>query len=123
MRERCFRRPLLYTPSNPNLPLQSVTPVTLEHIQKAIPPRTAIIEYFAIDGHFIALVVTADDVSISKALCSTDELLRIRRLLSFQFSRMSIPQADHVYTGKECESNEVQLHERYTALFQHLRLL
>jgi len=123
MRELRFRRALRDTPSNSNLPLQSVTPFTLEDIQKAIPPRTAIIEYFAIDGHFIALVVTDDDVSISKALCSTDELLRIRRLLSFQFSRMSIPQADHGYTGKEFESTEVHLRELYMAVMQPLEPL
>ena len=45
MRELRFRRALRDTPSNSNLPLQSVTPFTLEDIQKAIPPRTAIIEY------------------------------------------------------------------------------
>ncbi|PYS17753.1 MAG: hypothetical protein DMG11_34395 [Acidobacteria bacterium] len=112
MRELRFRRALRDTPSNSNLPLQSVTPFT-----------TAIIEYFAIDGHFIALVLTDDDVSISKALCSTDELLRIRRLLSFQFSRMSIPQAEHGYTGKEFESTQAHLRELYMAVMQPLEPL
>ena len=123
MRELRFRRVLRDTPSTSNLPLQSVTPFRLEDIQAAIPPRTAIIEYFVIDGHFIALVLTDDGVSISKALCSTDDLLQIRRLLSFQFSRMSIPEGEHGYSGKEVESTEVHLRELYMALIQPLEPL
>jgi CHAT domain-containing protein len=123
MRELRFRQVLRDAPSNSNLPLQSITPFRLEDIQKAIPSRTAIIEYFAIGGHFIALVLADDRASISKTLCSTDELLRIRRLLSFQFSRMSIPQAEHAYSGKELESTQVHLYELYMAMIQPLEPL
>src|SRR6266850_128814 len=118
-----FRRVLRDAPSNSNVPLQSMTPFRLEDIQKAIPPKTAIIEYFATEGNFIALILTDDGVLISKALCSIDELLRIRRLLSFQFSRMSIPQADFPHSGKELESTQLHLYELYTALIQPLEPL
>jgi CHAT domain-containing protein len=123
MCELRFRRALRDAPSNSNVPLQSVTPFRLEDIQKAIPPKTAIIEYFVIEGHFIALVLTNDGVLISKALCSTDELLRIRRLLSFQFSRMSIPQGDYPRSGKELESTRMHLYDLYKALIQPLEPL
>src|SRR5262249_23891030 len=55
MRELRFRQVLRDTPSISNLPLQSITPFKLEDIQRAIPHGTAIIEYFAMEGHFIAL--------------------------------------------------------------------
>jgi CHAT domain-containing protein len=118
-----FRRALRDTPSNSSAPLQSITPFKLEEIRKAIPRGTAIIEYFVIEGHFIALVLTSEGIRVSKSLCSTDELLRIRRLLNFQFSRKSISQSDYPQSGKELESCQVHLHELYMELIRPLEPL
>jgi CHAT domain-containing protein len=106
--------------SNSNLPLQSIRPFRLEEIQQALPRETAIIEYFTIEGRYIAFVLTRDSFSVSKPLCSADQVLRIRRLLSFQFSRMNIPQSGYPCSGSELETTQTHLAELYAALIQPL---
>jgi tetratricopeptide (TPR) repeat protein len=123
MCELRFRRVLRDAPSNVNTPLRSITPFKLDDVRSAIPHRTAIIEYFATEGRFVALVMTNDGVSVSKPLCSIDQLLLIRRLLSFQFSRMSVPLTEYPQSGNELESTQVHLHELYMLLIQPLEEL
>ena len=123
-REEHFRQLLRDAPSNAKTLQQTVTPFKLEQIQSVIPTRTRIVEYFEVKGKITALVVSGEDLRISEPLCSTDEILRICRLLSFQINRMATPpEVGSHFASEQLESTNLHLSELYGFLIRPLEML
>jgi tetratricopeptide (TPR) repeat protein len=68
-------------------------PAALADVQAALPPDGALIEYFAVEGHFHAVVATRDSVHLHRGLCTIERAIETVRLVHFQMGRASRPGA------------------------------
>jgi CHAT domain-containing protein/tetratricopeptide (TPR) repeat protein len=68
--------------------LTRVEPLDIQTLQQQLGDDTALVEYFSLDGHLIAFVVTAERVEVIRRLASEDEVAALLDRLRFQINSL-----------------------------------
>jgi CHAT domain-containing protein len=101
--------------------MQAPNNITLDQIRSALPPDTALIEYFAIQDRHIVCILTRDDLQICPVTLQS-RIKKILSLLQFQLSKFRLdPQYVSTFGASMLESTEAHLKSLYQELIAPVR--
>src|SRR5262249_19726144 len=67
--------------------LQQVSIATLDSLQRALPDRTSVVEYFTTDDEVLAFIISRQDAHVVRHLCPTQRVLAHQERLAFQLDK------------------------------------
>jgi CHAT domain-containing protein len=95
--------------------------VAPDEIRSALPPDTALIEYFAIQDRYIACILTRHDLQICPVTLQS-RIKKLLNLLQFQLSKFRLdPQYVSTFQASILESTEAHLKSLYRELMAPVR--
>src|ERR1700756_3071937 len=95
--------------------------VAPDEIRNALPPDTALIEYFAIQDRYIARILTRHDLQICPVTLQS-RIKKLLNLLQFQLSKFRLdPQYVSTFQASILESTEAHLKSLYRELMAPVR--
>lgn len=97
-------------------PLRPAAPVAMESLRAALPPGAALLEYFAVRGNFLAVLVTRDGLRIVP-LTPVSRVKSILRMLEFQLAKFRL-RNDYLsaFQAPLLEATQAHLRDLHTEL-------
>jgi len=101
--------------------LEVAAPVSLSDIRSALPAETTLVEYFRAKDHYLACVLTRDDLQITPVTVQP-RIQKLLQLLQFQMSKFRLD-AKYLNTFSQplLEATEAHLKNLYTELIAPIR--
>src|SRR5262249_4696361 len=67
-----------------------VEPVDVAKLQRSLGPDTALVEYFSVQGEFLAFVITDQSIELVTGLAREDQVRRVLERLRFQINSLRL---------------------------------
>jgi tetratricopeptide (TPR) repeat protein len=101
--------------------LQQVSIATLESVQKLLPKRTTLLEYFTAGDEILAFIISRDHAKVIRPLCPAGRVLRLQERLAFQLEKFLL-RDDYIsaHSGQMLESTKRHLYQLYRNLMEPL---
>jgi CHAT domain-containing protein len=101
--------------------LEVAAPVSLDEIRSALPAETTLVEYFRAKDHYLACVLTRDDLQITPVTVQP-RIQKLLQLLQFQMSKFRLdPKYLNTFSQPLLEATEAHLKNLYTELIAPIR--
>ena len=97
--------------------LQQVSVATLDMLRALLPERTTLIEYFTTADEILTFIISRDDASVVRHLCTAAEVVALQERLAFQLEKSTLGR-DYVAarSGLILESTKLHLRDLYRKL-------
>lgn len=103
--------------------LQHIAPVTVAQLQHDLGDHTALVEYFSLDGEFLAFVVTDIGVEVVRDLAPESEIAALVQQFQFQIRTLRLGSKVHGHLERLTTRAQGYLQHLYTRLFNRIEPL
>ncbi len=97
--------------------LQRAEPTTLDKLQRRLDDETTLVEYYLVEGRFIAFVIDREGLCVETNLGTREEVAAEVRRLAHQFAKFSLPQS---YVERHLAQLSAATEEHLRALYDLL---